>query len=318
MSDFHTEYKMFSRSEYRSPTTPKDHTNGSQPLTIVSFSLIPDIKKSLQTSLDDYRSKEAHPPSATDREALKGIISEHLPKEIIDELKSVARKGGAPNTVYVIKNLPEIEEIEPKLLHLSATNELDDYIIHNAYTHLLQRGIGLCMGLKFHDKFFSLSRYSGTTEIPNGSGLHKDAEEVTMMGGIWTNGAGTLLTDLQTLIEEAKMLPPQDVPEVKISKHRERSRNMLLSEMDTNYPGWLKNQEIFIEAVTHEDKFKELLLKHSKKIVVEPGDLVIWVEDGRLFHQALTKKDAPDKPIDELTRCVVVGAWARIPKVLDR
>src|SRR5262249_5912440 len=116
------------------------------------------------------------------------------------------------------------------------------------------------------------------------SKLHKHGEKVTGAGGIFTDGALTRFTDMQTLLEEAKTNP--DAGDLAVRSPG--GARIMLNEFENRKSNWRRRQEFSIEP-NDQDKpaFDALLKKHSQDVMIGPGDLALWANDGRIFHQAL-------------------------------
>ncbi len=285
------EHKGFTKRISRNDIAPKD---GSAPLTVIEFSLTNEVRDSLKAAIDAYRKDPEN------EQKLAQIIKDHFPPEILEELGALAKEKGTPATVYIVHNLPK-DRITQRLLQsemsLEVKQELENYI-EGSYTNLLSRGIGSALTLEHMETFHFTKKVGSLTAEEDTGKLHKHAEPITMLGGVLTGGSQTRFVDVGALIEDAEA---QGI-HVQVGEDMEKPVSpSLLSGLNKDAPGWqeLKGYEIIPDdtissktaSKANARKFEALVDKHSQRTIIGSGDLALWAEDGRLYHQSLPGKE---------------------------
>ena len=261
---------------------PKD---GSEPLTVIQFSLIDKVRDGLEKALRPYVTDTV----TEDTPSLKKIIENHFPSQVLEELRALGQQKSA-STVYVVKNLPEIEW--DKIAWDQIKSPMS-WVQKHTYTAHMGMGIGLACDLD-NDGTFPLIRYSNG-QTPEGIRLHKHGDRMTSLGGIITDGTTTRFVDMQSLLKEAQNNPVLGV--LPVSSHA-NGPFFSLKHFEREHPDWRKLRDIDEDLEVHIDAhaasaFESLIKRHSQEITVSPGDMVFWSNDGHIFHQAMPAKEVP-------------------------
>lgn len=283
------EHASFTRTVRQNKIAPKD---GSQPLTVVEFSLIPAIRDSLAAALLPYVRDEI----TADTPSLKTIIESHIPAQILEELRQLNAEGEAPSTVYVIKNLPELsaEDI--------AQRQYNEYFLKTrSYANVIGKGIGEALEMQRNGTVL-LKHTSQNYEV-QGSNLHKHPDTISGISGVFLAKQvrpQTRFTDLAALSEDP------DAQAIKVGVHRaygkERDKGMhALSDFKHTWPAWKERDEIKLRFDGDKENVEAAIDRHSQRVVAQPGDLILWSNHSRIFHEALPARDSP-YPEETITR----------------
>jgi len=290
-----TDHGTYTKTVTKNKVRPKD---GGEPLTVIEFSLTNEIKEELKTALDTYRRSEDK-----NSVSLTQIINDHFPSQVLEELRKLGKKGGTSATVYVVHNLPEITEAEiaayPKKQRKDNwRHKMANWIKDRSYSYDISTGIGLALDL-IDRHGHCLLRFAHDTTF-SGSDIHRHGNPVTMLGGVITNGAATRFIDGKTLCES------QESADITVlHKGNKIALSNLEPDLDSLYAIIPENID-----PDHQAAYSQLLANHSQEIVISGGDLVLWAEDGHIFHQALAKK-GPRLPNNELVRCIMEHEFRR-------
>jgi len=298
-------YPTFEKRISKNDIAPKD---GSEPLTVIEFSLTNEIKESLKAAIDAYRD------SPQDDDVLVEIIKKHFPPEILKELDKLAREEHTTATVYVVKNLPEISRGDiPNTFCRNKYREPMEWGEVNTYSSYIGYGIGLAIGLEHKEKF-ALTRFAGDRSQLIGHNLHKHNDPISMLGGVITNGAETRFTDMQTLLEETERQSEAAIPNVTIHSVANGDKSYAMNKLSEICPNWRKKCAIGMSPKGDKHAYEHLLKTHSQTVVIGSGDLALWAEDNRIFHQALPKENDAGLPTGALVRYMIGHGFDR-PKL---
>lgn len=279
----------FTKSIRKNKISPKD---GSEPLAVIEFSLTNEVRDSLKKALDAYMSGD-------ETYSLGQIIKNHFPREVLDELGELNRRESSPATVYVVKNLPEIEDkqVPTYQKRRGKSDGLQDWLLEHSYAPIIGRGVAAALGLDIDkdDGVLPLLRHgSDGEEIDNGE-LHKHVERVTLLGVVRPDGSPTRFTDFKTLPEDSQA----DSIWVRVPG-RTRLGNAeptILQRITQLFNNWERPQEAvllpeisdpsFKKQEENEAQFAACVARHSQDVVTEKGDLVLWSNKGRIWHCAM-------------------------------
>lgn len=301
-------YDKFTKRVTQNKIAPKD---GSAPLTVVEFSLTDPVRDSLKAALDEYRAGYGQRSITKDEKKLAEIIHNHFPPEILTELSTLAKKGGAPATVYVVHNLPE-EQVPQHLVKDPAYGFGKPLTRwgQKAYVNLVGKGVAAALALVSSEEEFVLPKTAGDTKRDSFTeSLHKHLEPVTMLAGVKTGGTETRFVDVAAVLDEAE----HSNSDVSVhTDEAQQGQSMLLSKFRKMLPTWkdAANTKIIpVQDDENEMKFEALVDKHAQRLVIGPGDLAMWAEDNQLYHQAMPKVEAGPK--GWLTRLMIGAAFNR-------
>ncbi len=283
-------HSKFTKRISKNDIRPKD---GSEPLTVIEFSLTNEVRDSLKAAIDEYCKESPN------EQKLAQIIRDHFPSEILTELSALAKKSGASATVYIVHNLPK-DMVPENLLPNQATTEdkklLAKYI-DSTYTNLLSKGIGIALRLNHKDNFYFSKKVGDNVSDQNTEILHKHSDHITMLGGVLTGGSQTRFVDLGAIMEDSEAANIHVVIGSDILKAMYGSSLAgLLSQIKDTFPDWHHATDYEITtfdspdeqtAKLNAEKFETLVDKHSQRTIIGSGDLALWAEDNRLYHQAL-------------------------------
>jgi hypothetical protein len=282
----------FTRTEKKKPGAP----------TIVEFSLTPSIREQLQRELEPYLDGEA----AFDEDRLADIMTRNLPKDVLDELKILSQHDGAPSAVYVIRNLPAVKR--SKIPRFDDPDDLEQWLLTQSYALYTVLGVGNALGLHVPENGWGKAVRDlslGLNEV-GGNRLHKHNELVSTLSPAWTNGAVTRFTDMHRVLEEAKTAE-NNIPVQGNASGRAEIRMTSLRNFSNVFPDWSKQEDYRIFSdLKHNEQFENLVAKHSSEVIAGAGDVVLWSNNGSLFHQAIPK-DVPVKPrhVSRFTRATL-------------
>lgn len=273
-------------------------------MEVVEFSLTDTTREALKTALDDYMRR-----GKNDEKKLGEIISENLPEGVIKELKKFARNKSKNSTIYVIRKLP-MNKL-PKRIGREKENEEDiGTWAKSCYMANIARGISVALELTrqrdLEDEFV-IPRFRHFQDI-TGDTLHKHGEEITMLGGIVSDGAKTRFTDMGTMLEQVK--EDKDYQKLDVQWRSSNVEEIKLGALETclSESQWPKPKEMVVIPIKRSvPAFHDLEEKHSQDVKIDSGALAIWANDGRIMHRAMPADkgvlDKGDK--DALIRLVV-------------
>ncbi|NBO19188.1 MAG: hypothetical protein EBV03_08205 [Proteobacteria bacterium] len=232
--------------------------------------------------------------------ALKAIFKDehYFPQKILSRLEAL-RDEKHCRTVFMLHGLPEITPREVTGTPIVEREFLQNLLMKESYAVYISQGIGLALGLKptanGNQSLFALVRYSGDSAY-DGSSLHKHDEAVTTLSGLYSHGEKTRFTDWESLLREVSLNPEYRDIEIECSKTG--TTRMTLAKFAEKFSQWKHQYNFEIDATSgHEDRFEELLARHSQHVHVGHGDMAMWSNDGPLLHQALPseKLDGPPR-----------------------
>ncbi|MBY0407744.1 MAG: hypothetical protein K2Q01_08625 [Rickettsiales bacterium] len=270
--------KAYERRVTKAKHRPAD---GSEPLTVVEFSLMPEVKAGLMRSLRSYVRGDKTPNDAQ----LERVIRAHFPEQVLDELKALGKRDENSATVYVVHNLPEYkDEAIAKLPEdQQITGELGPvWSTRQSYAKLISRGVALATGLQ-QKEAFALTRKASDTK-PVGDYVHKHSEDVTMLSVVKSDASATRFVDLQTALED------QEARKVRVVTLG-NDNDMALSHFGESR-SWRPAQDNHLKPVKNAPgelngkPLEALMDKHAMDVTTHDGDLVLWSNHGRLWHQA--------------------------------
>ena len=258
---------------------PRD---SSQPLTVIEFSLVPQIKESLKKAIDEFRATD-YDDEVLSNEALAKIIQDHFPPEVLTELRTLAEKNEHANTVYVVNNLPMVPK-EKMSGNRQERKEWKEQRLKQQrdYAFYIGKAVGLAVGLK-HVENFKLSRFNNQATGIVGANLHNHTGISVLSGVMSLDRAPTGFTDWHAMLQDAAAGEISPMPTVSIDDGKPP---VSLNELTPEYTDLHPAGEITIIPHDHKAVFHELENRHSQKIIARPGSLIIWPEDGRIYHRA--------------------------------
>ena len=300
-------HKGFTKKVTKNDIRPKD---GSEPLTVIEFSLTIPVRESLKEAIDEYRAS-----GKNDNAALAEIVTNHLPKEILEELKNNFIKRDVPATVYVVKNLPEIErhEIPNKFRHIGNDEELPELVTQKSYGSYIWRGLAYALNLGYV-KDLPMLRYSGVDSNSVGMYRHQgDANKISTVVGTKETSPPLRFTDIKTLSEagsKLQVLVRENFSSGRFTEDGPVPLNKLNSvEVITD----MKPGEIGIFPAGGKKEaaeYEALVKKHSQEVVPEAGDLMLWAGNGRIYYEDLPKNstELPKYMQGMLSSCMIRSA----------
>jgi|GEM_PF-6462309 len=278
--------KQYTKSVRKSSIAPND---GSDPLTVIEFSLTNDVKRTLEVALEPFVSGKSK-----DKDALAKIIRDNFPQPVLDELKMLSQKNENSAVVYVVKNLPGfIEEHNPKLMNRSMSKDAAMELWQNTpnYAHVIAKGVALALELA-PGAPLPLFRNPNDTKL-FADKLHKHDEDVTMLSVSKADGSATRFTDFQTLVEDEHA---KDI-KVSVTKHTtpldSTTTETSLDKVPETLGNWRQAKEADLavsketaEPTANTERYNKKLQQHSLDVQTKDGDLVLWSNHGRVWHQA--------------------------------
>ena len=288
----------FTKTIRQNSASPKD---GSSPLTVIEFSLTNEPKICLEQALRPYIEGNFNETTPS----LKDIIEATVPKEILKELSILSAKGEPPSNIYVIKNLPELPPEDIK------NGKYSDYFLKTrSYASLIGEGVGHAIDLQRQGTVL-LKRTSVDSEILGSQAMHKHPDQVTGLAGIYLTEQAqpaTRFTDMGTLSEDASLEATNLT--VKTVESLRGMGAVTVSEFQKKWPLWKDRAEMKLLFKGDKEKLDELVAKHSQEVIVSPGDLVLWSNHGRIFHEALPAKETPYSE-ETITRIVLAQLFQK-------
>lgn len=273
--------------------------------TIVEFTLLPDYAKLLKARLKPFLGR--HHPDTT---LLAKAVRETLPKAMLDELAALGEcQAGAASTVFVVHGLPEVEPGEIPL-HVGSET-LRQWLQTASYASLITRGLGEALKLVPYDTFSDapdpLLRDRQSPGVFPGLKLHKHAERVSTLAGVWPEtgqGPRTRFTDFAAVLDEARHNPDLRKLEMRTtyddptggmgSIKMQRSSDASLGNLAATRHICNEPMEVNIayryspmEEPEGYRAVSDLIARHSREFAVGRGSIALWSNAGCLLHQAL-------------------------------
>ena len=306
-----TEEEKFTRHVTKSDYTPKD---GSEPLTVIEFSLTNEVRDSLEEALKPYVTgdqKSLQRDKGKRKaylDAIAPIIKTHMPKEILDEIERITEQGGPKENVYVIHNLPTSKDIPIDRSSSEGKKLLGEWQNNGtSFNRCLMDGISDAIGaFRRRDRDFELFRFGGDEkqrEEPTGSAIHKHAngELGMMMGGHLdpNTQSPTVFTDISSAIDDENMNDVQITLNRRDPRTGESTSGGYTAVQLREQPEILKGeQSTSLSFAGRPSAAQKVLENYSQQVVVQPGTVVLWSHEGKLFHKAVN--DMPEsKMVDD-------------------
>ncbi|MBY0407742.1 MAG: hypothetical protein K2Q01_08615, partial [Rickettsiales bacterium] len=238
-----------------------------EPLTVVEFSLVPEVKAELMRALEPFIKGETK-----DKALLAKIMNDTMPPEVMADMKSLGHRNDDAHTVYVVKNLPSFkDETNPKLTNTKQKVEEATHVWRNTpnYGHLMAKGVALALGLEpgVPIEMFRAAHDHSTYA----NKLHKHEENVTMLSVSKPDGSVTRFTDMLTLSEDPHAAQVQVV-----ASNAAGNRDDLASLNQMHAPHPHEKDIVPLSNVSNEQHYNLALDKHSLDVKTDYGDLVLW------------------------------------------
>jgi hypothetical protein len=170
-------------------------------MEVVEFSLTNEVRDQLMDKLRPYVYGKKKKP-----DNLNEIIEQNLPKEIVDELRHFVNTKGL-STVYVIRNLREVQPEEKEEGAAAVSEDIKAvnkdikkrWAKATSYMRFIGQAVGDVLNLQKSKKRFGsiddvIRRYHDASTLVGGA-LHRDGTDISMLGGVLTEGANTLFVD---------------------------------------------------------------------------------------------------------------------------
>ncbi len=241
-----------------------------------------------------YTIKDLNPATIT---ALARTVKEWVPDRLKRALTALEDKD--TSSVVVLRNVPEVL--------ISDTSEV---YRQPSFASLFPSTLLSCLG-KEPGMVMQILRDASDAFI-NGDKIHKHGTQLACLSVMLSDGACTRFIDWYSILKEAS----QDAELRALSIHvsncglNEACKMTLAEAADDNNITKLEGHTVFISPAEQEadcvQRFERLVARHSHKIHVGPGDVVLWSDRGRIYHQAMvTKVNSPEVP-QGLTRVAFV------------
>lgn len=220
------------------------------PLTVIQFSLTNEIRDSLAKAL---RLFQKHGKSAEMHPAeLAQIVENHFPPQVLDYFRAL--------------NPQDPEHILPHVYNVKNLFEKADNREWDTLTELIGKGFAHATGLqRSGGSLISRTLPKVGRVHVSGDELHKHNVTATMLNGISESPGTRSPTRFVDLVGAAS---DHRAEEAEIGK-------MLSAEKEQTYHSRTANTP------------PENLPPYSQDVHIEPGDMVIWSEFGRVFHQGM-------------------------------
>jgi hypothetical protein len=273
--------KKYKRKETQNEIGPKD---GSQPLTVVEFSLTNETRDALKKLLRSHALGEANDLA---QRQLGGIIAnpDYFPKEVLTELRRLYKDDNA-STVYVIRNLPEfsMEEIPEDI---KDRGHEERWLKKHGYINVIGRAIAAAVELK-PDMVLDLNRSGRPKTVSGGSYLHKHTEPLVLLSIIKADGAPTRLTDLLAFSEDPRAKDITVTPD-------DRKAPFTLDKLSEVYPDWRQSKYLGLKPRGYSEQYDACLDAHSQLVVPEDRTIIVLPGRGRVMHQGMpSPADLPE------------------------
>lgn len=281
---------------------PKD---GSEPLTVIEFSMMPAMKDALEKKLHPYVSGEKSAETKSGKKEIATIIEDSLPKEVIQYFKEIkaSRAEDIAPYVYVIRNLPEIPEAEIEKYIKDTPHDLQiDEIEKPTYSSLIAEGIAL---LTNHD-FENILLTRKYTKKPYMGNFHKDAEDISILSGAYQHPStktSTGFLDLNNVVETANENFQNDDFGGELLVDKQEKELCQMNDQDDILAA-LGAREYYAPYYSDKDAAQQ-----SMSLEIGHGDMVVFSNHGRLYHKAMPTEMLDDKHFKEgeLMRAIVVN-----------
>jgi len=271
--------QKFTRRTSTNKIAPRD---GSPPLRKIELSLTNEARDDMWRAVGEVVKKDDY-----SREELENAMLGALPDPIVDELVRF-RDEKKTSDVYAIHNLIEVPK--SKVPRSGDRKHYSEFAENHSFSHVAQRVLSKQMKLHWDDKRnYTLARRFREKYI-EGWVLHKHGF-IDMLGIITTDGAKTGFTDMAAMLEEAKdSASYKDIP---INADIDQKEPIKFGDYAAVYPDWRYVRELAVVAADADDrkKLSELTRKHSQQVKGGKGTLIVWANDGNLYHQALYSRD---------------------------
>jgi len=246
------------------------------------------MRESLKNALDaiNYPANDSQ---------LAEIINHHMPEQVMEELQRFSATKGS-RTVYVIHNLPEQEK--DTFTRKKYDGRTNAKILRESYSWYIQHGIAEALKLRHNSNINTFSelhvRHSSTHLISvDDDTIHKDGDNITLFGGLVSDGTPTRFIDLRAVLDDVRQKYPDKESLIEYLQH---ALDAGVSQLDTH----------------HYAAIQDVIPEHAQKIVVKAGSLALWPNDGDIFHQALASRQKSLKPEDGASRIMVRNYGHRV------
>ena len=284
--------KLYTREEIRNKYVDKV---GSEPL-VIQFSLTNETRDSLQRELEPFvqGKHEYFNPGVlsdladdkyvfdNDGDGLKlaDIIRRYFPPEVLDyfENQDIKHPDKILPHVYVVKNLPEIK--------------LEDATLERSKMYGSWIGEGFARAIGYSNKINNITRSLEHKEWA-GQDLHKDYPDASGISGVYQNLGTTAKTRFTNLVSALKHHTGK--------AERTLDQRVLLGSGSRDFT----DERLRKYGVTELD-----IDKYSNDVLIEKGDLVLWSEHGKVWHQAMPTQGTPQDD-HSLLRYILTHAFEK-------
>lgn len=278
-------------------TLPRSHSKTND-VEVVEFSLVPQHRDGIFRALEPGVRHGVDMPDA----ALLAAAREHLPQEMLREMRDVPLAGGA--VVYVVHNAPEIGKAE-LLEHYNMMARRGSKKECPSFADMIARGTQLALGYKStgNDRMQLRKSRKGRYAMD----LHKDGYAVSAFSTVLNDQqAPTRFTNWKAVVAEAAADPALSSINIRYGSED----HIKLGEFALRFPDWEEKLAGTIRLSKKNPpeaaaQFEALVARHSRDIMLEPGDTALWANKGMLIHSG--RDGTLDTPEGSISRATVLN-----------
>ena len=235
---------------------------------------MPEVRERLIQGLEPFLKGEERSDAL-----LADVIEKSFPKEVMRDLRQLREADPDAAMVYVVNNLPGYDD------EINKPIPLQDYVhaIKQSYATLMARGMALALDLE-PEPPFELFRKPGDKVLAAGN-MHKHKEDVTILSVSKSDGAATRFMDVLSLAndEEAAQVRVATNSGTSMLGRLRRKVEMLRKPNDDDM---YAHTPARMESEQNKAAFEAAVARNSVEVRPGNGDLVLWSNHGRLWHQA--------------------------------
>jgi hypothetical protein len=273
---------------------------------VIEFSLMPVHKNGLRMALESGVNRGVEVPDA----ALLAAARDHLPAEMLREMRDAPKAGGA--VLFVMHNAPEIGKAQ-LLEHYNEMARLGTKKDCPTFADLIARGTQLTLGHKStgNDRLQLRKSAKGKYAMD----LHKDGYAVSAFSTVVNDQqAPTRFTNWKAALAEASTDPALS----RITIRYGSKEDIPLGEFSARHPEWEEKLAGTIRLGRKNPPeaaalFDALIERHSRDIILQPGDMALWANKGMLVHSG--RDGTLDSPEGTISRATVLNLGAPLRSI---
>lgn len=289
--------------------TNKIAPRGLEPMRVVEFSLMHEVRRSLEKALEAYFDQNVH---KLDYQELAAIVEAHMPVQIIEQLKEFSRTDS--RTVFVIHNLPERNKGKDIPSAYEKESREPQRMIAHSYVACIQFGLAEILQLnKRKPLYTSMNARKHDSQTVTGEGFHNHNEDVTLFGVMFVDkqkkrAPATGFLDSSALLEEAMENP--ELGKVPLFSFRENTSVFRLRDYEGKAPREINILKCLPGSTEYQVKFDRAIARYSQKIEGRQGSLILWPNKD-VLHQAIRSPISNPELKGHYSRIVIVTGCDR-------